>query len=211
MIIQGQYQYYTGSSRVQIKCPACSSIGIFEQVHNCYDALEGISGKLMGQRICPNSKCSCHVFVVFNHNLEVLKVYPVSPIEFNKEDIPDRICSAFSEAVICHAEGLYISSAIMVRRTLEELCEDKGCKGGNLFQKIKDLEKSITIPVELIPALDELRIIGNDAAHIEAKAYDQIGAEEVSISIELTKEILKATYQMASLVARLKKLKKKPV
>lgn len=165
----------------------------------------------MGQRICPNSKCSCHVFVVFRPNSEVLKIYPVSPIEFNKDDVPARICSAFSEAVICHAEGLYISSAIMVRRTLEELCEDKGCNGGNLFQKIKDLEKSITIPVDLIPALDELRIIGNDAAHIEAKAYDQIGAEEVLISLELTKEILKATYQMASLVARLKSLKKKPV
>jgi|GEM_PF-2143365 len=42
---------------------------------------------------------------------------------------------------------------------------------------------------------------------IESKDYDNIG-EEVSIAIELTKEILKSVYQMENLVSRLKKLKK---
>lgn len=206
MIIKGNYQVHYGGG-VQVKCPACGSVGIFAPVDNCHDLLEIASMNHLGQRICPNNKCRCHVFVVFNY-AGLVKVYPVSPIDFDKDDIPVRISAALSEAIICHAEGLYISSAIMVRRTLEELCEDKGCKGGNLFQRIKDLEKCITIPIDLIPALDELRIIGNDAAHIEAKAYDQIGAEEVEVSIELAKEILKATYQMGSLVARLKGLKK---
>lgn len=207
MIIKGQYQVDYGSG-LQIKCPACNSVGIFTNVDSCNDLVEVNSSIRMGQRLCPNNKCRCHVFVVYGYSKGVIKVYPVSPIDFNKDDIPVRISAALSEAIVCHAEGLYISSAIMVRRTLEELCEDKGCKGGNLHQRIKELEKCITIPVDLIPALDELRIIGNDAAHIEAKAYDQIGAEEVEISIELAKEILKATYQMGSLVARLKGLKK---
>src|SRR5690606_30104476 len=121
----------------------------------------------------------------------------------------DRICAALSEAIICHAEGLYMAAAIMIRRTLDELCEDKVCKGSNLSQRIKELEKCITIPLELIPALDELRLLGNDAAHIEAKTYDSIGKDEVEISIEVTKEILKATYQMGDLVARLRSFKRK--
>jgi hypothetical protein len=55
---------------------------------------------------------------------------------------------------------------------------------------------------------DELRLLGNDAAHINAKDYDKIGPKESQLAIELAKELLKAVYQYASLVDRLKALKK---
>ena len=64
------------------------------------------------------------------------------------------------------------------------------------------------MPSALFDAFDELRLLGNDAAHIESKDYDSIGHEEVGIAIELTKEILKGVYQMSNLVEKLKKLKK---
>ena len=51
--------------------------------------------------------------------------------------------------------------------------------------------------------MDELRLLGNDAAHIEAKVYEQIGHDEVEAAIDLTKEILKAVYQLDGLVKRL--------
>ena len=53
-----------------------------------------------------------------------------------------------------------------------------------------------------------MRLLGNDAAHIESKEYDKVGKDEVDIAIEITKEILKGVYQMGNLVAKLKKLKK---
>ena len=96
----------------------------------------------------------------------------------------------------------------MVRRTLEELCEDKGIKADNLKKRVKGLKTAVVLPNGLLEALDELRLLGNDAAHIESKEYDKVGKEEVDIVIELTKEILKGVYQMDTLVARLKKLKK---
>ena len=58
--------------------------------------------------------------------------------------------------------------------------------------------------------MDELRILGNDAAHVEAKVYDSIGEPQVSIALELTKEILKATYQLDTLVKKIQALKGKP-
>lgn len=64
------------------------------------------------------------------------------------------------------------------------------------------------MPPELLAAADELRLLGNDAAHIEAKAYDAIGPEESELAIELAKELLKAVYQYSSLVSRLQALKK---
>src|SRR5690606_30975361 len=102
----------------------------------------------------------------------------------------------------------YVASAIMVRRTLEELCEDKGCTGKNLSERLKSLKGSVVLPSELLDAFDELRLLGNDAAHIESKNYDQIGREEVGVAIELAKEILKGVYQMSSLVEKLRKLKR---
>jgi hypothetical protein len=56
--------------------------------------------------------------------------------------------------------------------------------------------------------MDELRLLGNDAAHIEARVYDHIGPAEIGAAIELTKEILKAVYQLETLVTKLKGLRR---
>ncbi len=51
------------------------------------------------------------------------------------------------------------------------------------------------MPEELFDAMDELKALGNDAEHIEAKAFANIDKEEAELSIELAQEILKARYQ----------------
>ena len=96
----------------------------------------------------------------------------------------------------------------MVRKTLEEICVDRGATGKNLYPKLQDLSKKIVIPKELIEAMNELRLLGNDAAHIEARTFEEIGKNEIEILIEFTKEILKAIYQYESLLDKLKSLKK---
>jgi hypothetical protein len=58
--------------------------------------------------------------------------------------------------------------------------------------------------------MDHILLLGNDAAHIEARTYDEVGADEVGATIELTKEIIKATYQYRGLLGRLQALKKSP-
>jgi len=98
----------------------------------------------------------------------------------------------------------------MVRRLLEELCEDKKSSGGNLKERLLALGGAVLIPKELLDAADELRLLGNDAAHVEAKAYDDIGEPEATAAVELAKELLKAVYQYTSLVAKLRNLKKTP-
>ncbi|HEV2162972.1 MAG TPA: DUF4145 domain-containing protein [Stellaceae bacterium] len=86
----------------------------------------------------------------------------------------------------------------------------KGAKGKDLKERLTALHSVIVVPKELLDAADELRILGNDAAHLEAKVYDDIGKVEVEAAIDLCKEILKAVYQLDSLVKRLKALKKTP-
>ena len=50
------------------------------------------------------------------------------------------------------------------------------------------------MPKELLDGLDDIRLLGNDAAHIESRDYDNIGKEkeEVELAIDFTKEVLKA-------------------
>lgn len=65
----------------------------------------------------------------------------------------------------------------------------------------------ITLPKELLEGMNVLRLLGNDAAHIESKTFDTIGKAEVEAAIEFTKEILKAAYQYSKLLEKLSALK----
>lgn len=90
---------------------------------------------------------------------------------------------------------------------MEEICEDKKATGNNLKARIKSLGSQIVIPQELLDGLDDLRLLGNDAAHIEAKVFGSIGKPELDVAIKFTKEIIKAVYQYAALLKELKALR----
>jgi hypothetical protein len=151
--------------------------------------------------------CQALLFVVRQNN-QIIRSYPPLRIDFDKTNIPTPIVSALEQSITCHANECFIAGAIMVRKTLEELCRERGAQGANLKERIKDLGTKIVLPQDLLNGLDDLRLLGNDAAHIESREYDQIGREEVEIGIEFTKEVLKAAYQYSSLLAKLRSLKK---
>ena len=96
----------------------------------------------------------------------------------------------------------------MIRKTLEVLCADQSAIGANLKERISSLKTKLLIPNDLLEGLDEIRILGNNAAHVESTDYDNIGQEELDISLEFTRELLKATYQYKSILAKLKGMKK---
>lgn len=192
---------------ISTTCPHCGHAGTF---HNNFghDTLERNYGFWYGQRKCPNVKCNGHIFFIADTSGNLVKTYPGLRVSFDKERIPDRIKNTFDEALTCHSNNCFISAAIMIRKTLEEICLDKDSKGDNLFKRIENLKTKIVLPAELIDGMHELRLLGNDAAHIEANTFEAIGKEELEISIEFTKEILKAVYQYESLLEKLRSLKR---
>jgi predicted transcriptional regulator len=96
----------------------------------------------------------------------------------------------------------------MIRRTLEEICEERGATGKDLKDRIQALRAKVVLPPELFEAMDELRLLGNDAVHIQAKTYDQTSKPELDVAIEFTIELLKALYQYSSLLTKMRGLKK---
>jgi Domain of unknown function (DUF4145) len=160
-----------------------------------------------GLRRCPNEECNLLLFHVREHASMLVTTYPPEVIDFDVTNLPGAVTAALSEAITCHANECYVASAIMVRKTLEELCADRGAEGANLKERIAALRDKVVIPEDLLVGADDLRLLGNDAAHIESREYEQVGREEVEVGIEFAKELLKAVYQMSALLARLRGLK----
>jgi hypothetical protein len=196
-----------GGNAFALRCPECGQGGTFTCVGNFQDL--HVDDHWLGHRQCPNPECRAHIFFVAGNGFKIERTYPPTRIPFDTANVPAPVRNSLLQAVTCDAEGCYTAAAIMVRRTLEELCEDRNAKGGDLKQRLSNLRSSVVLPAELFDAMNELRLLGNDAAHIEAKVYDQIGHPEVEAAIELAKEVLKAVYQLDALVGKLKALKTK--
>ena len=194
----------TPPARVAVRCPHCGKEAVMEPLQEHDLNMNG--NYTCGQRRCPNPQCRGHLFIVLPRDKPAI-AYPPIKLDFDPENIPAKILTTFEEAITCHAVGCFVASAIMVRRTFEEVCADRGVKGNNLKERIANLQSKIVIPRELLDAMDELRILGNDAAHIEAKDYESVSKKEATIAIKFTKEILKSLYQYKSLLEELKSSK----
>lgn len=193
---------------IAIRCPHCQQLGSFHSFglqslkyikESIPKSPTGIEASIRG---CPNQSCNGLVFVIESGG-KALRVEPPETIDFSPKGLPIECLETLKEAIACHAAGAYRASAMMVRRLLEEICHLNGAKGANLHQRLSSLKDRIVLPEALFHAMGELKALGNDAAHIEAIEYANIGREEAEDSIELAKEILKALYQLQGLVSRL--------
>jgi hypothetical protein len=194
---------------ISLRCPQCRQRGTFETAGGGQD-VHVENGRLIGYRRCPNPACHSIVFFVYDVSAgqKVLASYPAERIDFDTAGVPQRLVAAMEEAITCHADGCYTAAAIMVRKTLELLCAENGASGANLKERIAALGNKIVLPQALLSGLDDLRLLGNDAAHIESQVFNDVGVEEVEAGIDLAKEVLKATYQYQTLIDKIRALKR---
>jgi hypothetical protein len=198
--------------QISMRCPACRQIGTFDSSGK-HDFIvfgeDNVTNWQVGSRRCPNPSCYAHVFTVWSPlSKELATSYPPESIDFDATNLPKAVLDSLDEAVRCHAAQSYRAAALMVRRTLEDLCADRGADGVNLKARLNSLSGRIAVAAALVEGLDNLRLLGNDAAHIELKDFDQVGRSEAELAIEIVKELLKGVYQYDDLVARLDALKR---
>jgi hypothetical protein len=210
--VNAHTQYGTALSLV---CPECRLRGTLEPsgVNDLFFPrimLSNNAHAIAGFRFCPNPKCRAVLAVFFSTTADILGAFPAVTIDFDATSIPPSIIECLREAITCHAQGCYKACGMMIRKTFEAICDDRGATGKDLRDRIDALQGMIVISKPLMDAMHEIRLLGNDAAHIKSKDYDDVGKEEVESAIELTKEILKALFQYDHLLNRLIAQKKQP-
>lgn len=201
----------------RIQCPACNALGIFGFVSGivCQSEIsvddpsrDGASTLLHGTRQCPNTECGCIVtFWSFANDDSNLVTWPSARAAFNKEFVPTKVVDAFKEALECEANGLYVSSAIMLRKTMEEICGEQNAAGPNLKERIDALLAQGNISSRLRDSLHEIRYLGNDAAHLESTVFQKVGRGECNIAIKIVRETVRQLYQTGHLKNEIDALK----
>lgn len=190
-------------------CPYCAHRGVFVPATGQSNDLNASGKALVGFRTCSNANCRGLVVIFYKGN-DIVGMYPHQRVNIDSTALPDEIAKCLNEAADCFSIKAYTASAMMVRKTLELLCHDRdaGTNEDSLKKRIGALCESVIIPKELLAGAQSLRLLGNDAAHVKARAFTEIGAKELEIAFKFAKEILKAVYQYSSLLAELETLKK---
>jgi len=109
--------------------------------------------------------------------------------------LPDLISKSYREAARAFAAGLYDACAIMCRKCLEALCAEKGIRGKDLASRLSSLQSAGTIDERLFRWADQLRLVGNDAAHDLSSITD---ANDARDTLEFVEAILTYVYVLGT-------------
>jgi hypothetical protein len=100
---------------------------------------------------------------------------------FPPRDREEDIVRAFKEARTCFRAKAFTAAAIMCRKTLEGICSAHGVKSsGTLAAQLKKLKDNEVIENRLFEWAEELRTMGNEAAHgvevvIRRRVHPKVG------------------------------------
>jgi Domain of unknown function (DUF4145) len=112
------------------------------------------------------------------------------------DGLPPEIERAYTAALVVKSIEAH-AFAVLVRRLLEMICQDKRAQGRNLFEQLKSLAQTGVIPQQLIDIASGLRTFGNIGAHA---AGAQLSENEVPVIDALCRAILEYVYGAPHLV-----------
>ena len=126
---------------LSIRCPHCGSIGTFRP------STQGLvypktlkSGESFGtsslysiSRICPDQECR-GIVVTISSGDSAISVVPPELLDFDSKNLPENLLLTLKEAIACHSVGAYRAAAMMVRRLLEEVCDENQAEGTIFIQ-----------------------------------------------------------------------------
>jgi len=192
--------------RVAARCPTCGHEAVFEQYEGVKDVL--YRAQVYGQRRCPNPDCKGHLFFIAKGK-EGVTTFPAQRLDFDADGVPEDIRVFLTDAIECYANQCHTAAAMMLRRALEAICDDKAVHGETLQKRFQDLGREIVLPTKLLENIDVLRVFGDEKADVKLSTFPTVGQEEAEAGIAFTKEIIKAAYQYGRLIDKLQSLREK--
>lgn len=103
------------------------------------------------------------------------------------ESIPKSIQEDFAEAETAFRYNLFNSSAVMARRILEKVVNEKGAQGNNLYEKLQNILQNNS---NLLTLSHKIRTIGNFGAHDDKN----VSYEDVETILFFVDHFLDAMY-----------------
>lgn len=193
---------------VSLRCPWCGIVSrttgsIFHQRNEKHGPSHVFTVVL-----CQVRECSRAVFLVINSYADYIfkhpnatllaEVYPASKAQYAPDGVPQLIAEEFREAKECSWNGHHLGAALVGRRVLQAAARD--VLGGKRHDLRLEIE---AIPDDrLNKALKEqathVRLIGNDAAHVEP-----VDPEDVRDLLDFVEQVLEALYVGPAKVAKL--------
>ncbi|MEV0316673.1 DUF4145 domain-containing protein [Nonomuraea fuscirosea] len=120
---------------------------------------------------------------------EIIQLWPRRAVRELPEEVPEPIRDRFREGSLCEGVAAYRGAAAMYRAAVEELCQDQGATKYKLYDKIEELREH-RLDDDLIDALHETRMLGNDSVH-DGMIYSP---GEVADVAELIGEVAESLY-----------------
>lgn len=192
---------------VELDCPWCGIRSSVESVVFHYSSRDGGGRYLYTVAVCPARDCDRASFLIITDpykrffdyvEIYAAKVFPNAHADYAPEGVPEQIAMEFCEALECGWAGHDIAAALVGRRVLQAAARDV------IGTKLKNLQEEIeAIPDDrLNKALKEqahhVRLIGNDAAHV-----DPVAKEDVEDLLAFVEQVLDALYVGPTKVAKL--------
>lgn len=121
--------------------------------------------------------------------------------------VPRTMRTAYSEAQICFRAKAFTASAIMCRKVLEGLCNEHGITERGLAASLKKLRENGIIESRLFEWAEELRTLGNEAAHGVNASISKQDANDI---IEFTEALVEYVFTYRDKFEEFKKRRAKP-
>lgn len=186
--------------QITFRCPVCRDNGKFLPVNGGADLK--IGNTRVGFRRCPEDTCGA--LVLFRAEGGRIQYSPMPLFDFEATNLPPELIATLREAAMASVYGLFRASAMLTRRALEQLCSDRGCRTkNNLKTSVEALCGQVAMPAGMKDALLQVRLLGNDATHVESTEYDDIGQEECEAAFEIIKMLLQLIYQSETILGKL--------
>lgn len=113
-------------------------------------------------------------------------LYPSEP-KLLSEALPDSVKAAYDQAARCLNASLFEPCVLMSRKCLEAVCRALNAKGRNLHACLASLHEEEHIDSRLLHWAHQVRVIGNEAAHV---VDVPVTKEDARDAFEFTEAIL---------------------
>jgi hypothetical protein len=109
------------------------------------------------------------------------------------QSVPAAILEDLRQVELAFQVGAIYGAGLLLRRAIQYVCRDKGCKGKDLREEIDALAPTY-ITNDMANIAHSIRIVGNELAHPNAQTPAAITGQDIKDCWEFIIELIKVIY-----------------